>query len=98
MPGERPWTMTADAARIRQQLEAEAESLIGLCKLDCVRPEGPWRSVDDLELATLKRVHWFNTHRLHSAPDYIPPVEHEQAHYRRTIPAQQPLLGQLASH
>jgi putative transposase len=32
---------------------AEAESLIGLYKAECVRREGPWRGVDDLELATL---------------------------------------------
>ena len=39
---------------------ALAESLIGLYKTECVRWEGPWRGVDDLELATLNWVHWFN--------------------------------------
>jgi putative transposase len=29
---------------------AQIESLIGLYKLECVRPDGPWRVVDDLEL------------------------------------------------
>jgi putative transposase len=51
---------------------AQAESLIGLYKLECVRPEGPWRGVDDLELGTLNWVHWFNEHRLHSALGYVP--------------------------
>jgi len=37
---------------------AQIESLIGLYKLECVRHEGPWRCVDDLELATLNWVHW----------------------------------------
>ena len=31
---------------------------------ECVRPEAPWRAVDDLELATLGWVHWFNQARL----------------------------------
>jgi putative transposase len=33
---------------------ALAESLIDLYKAECVRLEGPWRGVDDLELATLR--------------------------------------------
>ncbi len=28
---------------------AQIESLIGLYKLECVRHEGPWRGVDDLD-------------------------------------------------
>ena len=32
---------------------ALAESVIGLYKTECVRHDGPWRTVDDLELATL---------------------------------------------
>jgi putative transposase len=70
---------------------AQAESLIGLYKLECVRHEGPWRGVDDLELGTLNWVHWFNEHRLHSALGHVPPSEFEHEHYRRNKPAQQPL-------
>jgi hypothetical protein len=33
---------------------------------DLVRHNGPFRSVDDLALATLSWVHWFSTARLHS--------------------------------
>ncbi len=36
---------------------AMAESVIGLHKLECVRRDGPVRTVDDLELATLNWVH-----------------------------------------
>ena len=32
---------------------AMAESVIGLYKAECVRLDGPFRTVDDLELATL---------------------------------------------
>ena len=38
-----------------------AESVIGLYKTECVRHDGPFRSVDDLELVTLSWVHWYNT-------------------------------------
>jgi len=77
---------------------AQAESLIGLYKLECVRHEGPWRGVDDLELATLGWVHWFNETRLHSALGHRPPVEYENDHYRHNDPQQQPLPGELTSH
>lgn len=70
---------------------AQAESLIGLYELECVRPDGPWRTVEDLELATLSWVHWFNHNRLHSALDHVPPVEYEEQHYRSITAEQQPL-------
>jgi putative transposase len=61
---------------------ALAESLIGLYKTECIRLDGPFRSVDDLELATCSWVDWFNTARLHSAIGHVPPNEHEAAYYR----------------
>jgi putative transposase len=77
---------------------ALAESVIGLYKTECVRHEGPWRGVDDLELATLNWVHWFNETRLHGSLDHVPPVEYEAAYYRHNTPAQPPLPGQPALH
>lgn len=63
-----------------------------------MRPaEGRWRGVDDLELATLNWVHWFNEHRLHSALSYVPPAEFEQNRYRQINPRQQPRPGEHAS-
>lgn len=73
---------------------ALAESVIGLYKTECVRHDGPWRSVDDLELGTLNWVHWFNETRLHSSIGYVPPVEFEAEHYRHINTPQQPLLGE----
>ena len=61
---------------------AQAESLIGLYKTECVHREGPWRGCDDLELATLSWVHWFNQTRLHSSIGHVPPTEYETAYYR----------------
>lgn len=77
---------------------ALAESLIGLYKAECVRPEGPWRGVDDLELATLSWVHWFNETRLHGSIGHVPPIEFEQDYYRHINPQQHPLLGELSLH
>jgi putative transposase len=69
-----------------------------LYKAECVRREGPWRGVDDLELATLNWVHWFNNHRLHTGLGYQTPVEHENAYYSQINTEQQPLPGELALH
>ena len=77
---------------------ALAESTIGLYKTECVRHEGPWRGVDDLELATLNWVHWFNETRLHSSIGNVPPIEYETAYYRHINPQQQPLPGELTLH
>jgi 2-polyprenyl-6-methoxyphenol hydroxylase-like FAD-dependent oxidoreductase len=44
-----------------------AESVIRLSKTECVRHDGPFPDVDDLELGTSSRVYWFNTSRPHSA-------------------------------
>ena len=42
---------------------------------------GPWRSIDDLELATLSWVHWHNHRRLHGHCGDIPPAEYEKTFY-----------------
>ena len=73
---------------------AMAESVIGLYKTECVRHDGPFRTVDDLELATLSWVHWFNTIRLHSSLGCRPPAEFETEHYRQTPPREHSQSGQ----
>jgi putative transposase len=60
-----------------------------------VKLDGPFRTVDELELATLSWVHWFNEQRLHSAIDYLSPVEYERDYYRQINPQPQPRPGQL---
>ena len=44
-----------------------AESIIGLYKAELISLKGPWRTVEDVELATLGWVHWWNTTRIHTA-------------------------------
>jgi len=51
--------------------------VIGLYKSELVTAQGPWRTVDDVELATLGWVDWWNNRRLHSAVGHVPPAEFE---------------------
>ena len=60
---------------------ALAESVFGLYKAELITLQGPWRTIEDVELATLSWVHWWNTQRLHSAIGDVPPAEFEAAHY-----------------
>ena len=63
---------------------ALAETINGLYKTECVYgPDAPrpWTDVDELELATLSWVHWFNHDRLHSHCGDVPPAEFEAAFY-----------------
>jgi putative transposase len=62
---------------------ALAESVIGLFKTEVIRRRGPWRSLEDVEFATLEWVAWFNTRRLLEPLGYVPPAEYEAAYYRR---------------
>ena len=62
---------------------ALAETIIGLYKTELVRNQGPWRGLDDLELATLEWVDWFNHRRLFHELGRIPPAEYETNHYRQ---------------
>ncbi len=60
------------------------ESINGLYKTELVRNKGPWRGLDDLELATLEWVDWFNHRRLFEDHGRIPPAEFEAIFYRQT--------------
>jgi putative transposase len=61
---------------------ALAESVNGLYKAELIRRHaGPWRSTDEVELATADWVEFWNTRRLHSACGDIPPAEFEAAYH-----------------
>ena len=60
---------------------ALAESVIGLFKTELIRRRGPWRSLEDVEFATLTWVDWFNTRRLLEPIGYVPPAEYEAKYY-----------------
>jgi len=65
---------------------ALAESVNGLYKAELVYVRGPWRGGQDLELATLEWVDWFNNRRLFGALGYLPPAEYEAAGERECDP------------
>ena len=60
---------------------ALAETVNGLYKTELVQRHGPWRNLDELELATLEYIDWFNHRRLHSACGYQPPAQYQAIHY-----------------
>ncbi|WP_324650008.1 IS3 family transposase [Georgenia sp. H159] len=65
---------------------ALAETVNGYYKAELIRgpvrtERGPWKSVEDVELATLGWVHWHNTQRLHGYLNDLPPIEYEQGYY-----------------
>jgi putative transposase len=62
---------------------ALAETVNGYYKAELIRGparQGPWKTVEEVELATLSWVHWHNTQRLHGYLGDLPPVEFEQIH------------------
>ena len=71
---------------------ALAESVIGLFKTEVIRRQRPWRTLEDVEFATLEWVWWFNHHRLLEPIGYVPPAEYEEAFYRRQE-TQEPLAA-----
>lgn len=62
---------------------ALAEAFNSLFKAELVRNKGPWKNIDDLEIAVAEYIDWFNHRRLHGEIGLIPPVEHEDNHYRQ---------------
>jgi putative transposase len=61
---------------------ALAEAFNSLFKAELVGNKGPWKSIDDLELAVAEYIDWFNHRRLHGEIGLVPPVEHEDNYYR----------------
>ncbi len=59
---------------------ALAETVNGYYKAALIRGPartGPWKTIEEVELATLGWVHWHNTQRLHGYLGDLPPVEFE---------------------
>jgi len=60
---------------------ALAETINGLYKTELIKKDRPWKSRQQLELATLDWVHWFNHNRLMGPIGYIPPAEAEAKYF-----------------
>ena len=67
---------------------ALAESVVGLFKTELIRMKGPWRTLEQVELAAAEWIDWYNNRRLHSSIGDLPPAEYEAAyHAGREAPA-----------
>ena len=66
---------------------ALAETVIGLFKTEVIRRQGPWRSLEAVEFATLEWVDWFNHRRLLEPIGYLPPAEYEARYYQQAAVA-----------
>ena len=60
---------------------ALAETINGLYKTELIKPRKPWRTIEEVELATAEWVDWFNHRRLYEYGGDIPPVDLEAAYY-----------------
>jgi len=68
---------------------ALAETVNGYYKAELIRGparQGPWKAIEEVELATLGWVHWHNTQRLHGYLGDLPPAEFEALHAPRQDP------------
>jgi transposase InsO family protein len=77
---------------------ALAETVNGYYKAELIRGPartGPWKTIEEVELATLGWVHWHNTQRLHGYLGDLPPAEFEALHAARH--ALNPVEGAIAS-
>jgi len=61
---------------------ALAETVIGLYKTELIKPCGPWRTAEQVEVATLDWADWYNHRRLFESCGDIPPAELEDVYYR----------------
>ena len=75
---------------------ALAEAFNSLFKAELVRNKGPWKGIDDLEIAVAEYIDWFNHRRLHGEIGLIPPAEYEDNHYRHN-PAPTPVGASVQS-
>lgn len=51
-------------------------------------PNGPLKTIDDVEWATMGWVDWCNNRRLHGELGYIPPEEFELNYYSQSVAPQ----------
>ncbi|WP_306368568.1 integrase core domain-containing protein, partial [Nocardiopsis sp. CC223A] len=62
---------------------ALAEAFHSLFKAELIRNRGPWRNLDEVEIAVAEYVDWFNHRRLHGEIGLVPPAEFEDDFYRQ---------------
>jgi putative transposase len=61
---------------------AVAESLNSLYKKELIDFHGPWEGTVDVTIATMEWVAWYNTERIHSYCEDMPPKEFEESFHK----------------
>jgi putative transposase len=77
---------------------ALAETINGLFKTELIRKRGPWKTLEDVEFATLEWVDWFNHRRLLEYTGNIPPAEFEEMYYHEQSLVEDEGLKQMSLH
>ena len=62
---------------------ALAETINGLYKTELIKARGPWRTIDQVEVATAEWVDWFNHRRIYECCGDLPPADLEAAYHAR---------------
>jgi hypothetical protein len=75
----------AGRGRRRRWAEHDDQRRAEEFKAELVRNKGPWKGIDDLEVAVAEYVDWFNHRRLHGELGLIPPLEYEANHSRHNL-------------
>ncbi|MFI8094020.1 IS3 family transposase, partial [Streptomyces sp. NPDC086080] len=57
------------------------ESTIGLYRTELIKPQRPWKTLAQVELATAEWVGWYNHRRLRGEVGHVLPVEYEASYY-----------------
>ena len=74
-----PMIAPVDAIGSRPLARAAAETINGLYKTEVIRRRSSRKTMEEVELETLKWVDWFNNRRLPEPIGNIPPAEAEEA-------------------
>ncbi len=61
-----------------------AESINALYTAEIIYKDGPWRSIEKVEHATLAWVDWFNNRRILEPIGDVPPAEYELMYHQQT--------------
>jgi putative transposase len=70
---------------------ALAETINGLCKAEVIRRQRSWPGASAVEMATLRRVDRFDTHRLPGPIGHIPPAGAEANCHAKIHPLSMPI-------
>ncbi|MFG3403747.1 IS3 family transposase [Streptomyces sp. NPDC048142] len=57
-------------------------------KTELIKPQRPWKTLSQVELATVEWVDWYCHRRLHGEIGHVPPAEYETNYYLTTTKPQ----------